>query len=256
MCEAVSSNKRLLLTLEYDGTAYCGWQRQINGPSVQQSLEEALEKLLGRPIRVTGASRTDAGVHALGQRAHFDMAGSIPPDKLPYALNTLLPRDIRALQALPVQARFHARFDARGKEYGYTILNRRHASALERHRSAHVPLPLEEKRMAEAAAVLLGRHDFAAFQAAGGTAKTTVRTIRKAAVARQGNLVRITVEGDAFLYNMVRIIAGTLILIGQDKLPMDSFAKAIEHKDRLLLGPTAPAQGLCLHRVWYEGEEL
>ncbi len=248
----MSDANRYLLTLEYDGTGYSGWQRQLNGPSVQQSLEEALTKLLGVTTQVTGASRTDAGVHALGQRAHFDAATTIPPDKLPFAVNTKLPRDIRVLAAQQVKREFHARFDARGKEYGYTILNRRHASALHRDRAAHVPLPLDDERMHAAAQTLLGRHDFAAFQAAGGSAKTTTRTIHRAQVERQGDLLTLTLKGDAFLYNMVRIIAGTLILIGQQKLPMDSFTQAIKHKDRLLLGPTAPPQGLCLHEVYYQ----
>ncbi len=246
-------SKRMLLTLEYDGTAYAGWQRQLNGPSIQQELEKALRKLTGVAVTVTGASRTDAGVHALGQRAHFDTASNIPDDKWPFALNTLLPKDIRVVASQHVSEGFHARFDALGKEYSYLFFNRRHPSALLRHRSAHVPLPLDLGSMQRAASTLVGTQDFAAFEASGGTARTTVRTIEAADLSRQGELITLTIRGNAFLYNMVRIIAGTLILIGQGKLPEDSFTQAIALKDRLLLGPTAPPQGLCLVRVDYEG---
>ena len=247
-------SKRILITIEYDGSAYCGWQRQLNGPSVQQRIEEALRKVCGERIGIIGASRTDAGVHALGQRAHFDMETNIPPEKLPFALNTRLPHDIRVIKGQEVPGDFHARFDARGKEYGYLICNRRHPSALLRNLSAHVLVPLDEAAMQRACEYLIGEHDFAAFQAAGGTAKTTVRRIDRADVARAGDELRLTVCGSAFLYNMVRIIAGTLIYVGQGRLPEDVFKQAIRTGDRLTLGPTAPPQGLCLRRVDYEGE--
>ena len=246
-------SKRVLLTIEYDGSAYCGWQRQLNGPSVQQKVEEALFKVTGERIGITGASRTDAGVHALGQRAHFDMESAIPADKLPFALNTKLPRDIRVTAGREVDERFHARFDAAGKEYGYLIYNRRHPSALLRDLSAHVSVRLDESAMERACRHLPGTHDFAAFQAAGGTAKTTIRRIDSVSVGRQGDEIRLVIYGTAFLYNMVRIIAGTLIYVGQGRLPEDVFARAIETGDRLQLGPTAPPQGLCLNRVDYGG---
>lgn len=246
-------SKRVLLTIEYDGSAYCGWQRQLNGPSVQQKVEEALFKVTGERVGITGASRTDAGVHALGQRAHFDMESAIPADKLPFALNTKLPRDIRVTAGREVDVRFHARFDAAGKEYGYLIYNRRHPSALLRDLSAHVSVPLDVDAMERACRYLPGTHDFAAFQAAGGTAKTTIRRIDSVSVGRQGDEIRLVIYGTAFLYNMVRIIAGTLIYVGQGRLPEDVFARAIETGDRLQLGPTAPPQGLCLNRVDYGG---
>lgn len=246
-------SKRVLLTIEYDGSAYCGWQRQLNGPSVQQKVEEALFKVTGERIGITGASRTDAGVHALGQRAHFDMESAIPADKVPFALNTRLPRDIRVTAGREVDGRFHARFDAAGKEYGYLIYNRRHPSALLRDLSAHVSVRLDECAMERACRHLPGTHDFAAFQAAGGTAKTTIRRIDSVSVGRQGDEIRLVIYGTAFLYNMVRIIAGTLIYVGQGRLPEDVFARAIETGDRLQLGPTAPPQGLCLNRVDYGG---
>jgi len=179
--------RRVLLTVSYDGTAYAGWQRQQNALAVQQVLEEALRKLTGeKTLTVTGSSRTDAGVHALGQRVHFDTASRIPPDKFPFALNTCLPADIRVLEGRYVPAAFHARFDAAGKRYTYRIHNAPHASALYRHLCAHVPVPLQMEPMERSLQTLLGTHDFSAFQAAGGTAKTTVRTIEQVELTRQG----------------------------------------------------------------------
>lgn len=244
--------ERALITIEYEGTAYCGFQRQLNGPSVQGEVEKALRKLLDQPITIIGASRTDAGVHALGQRAHFDMQHTIPAEKLPFALSGLLPRDIRVTEGRMVGPAFHARFDARGKTYSYLIFNRRQASALKRNFSAHVPLPLDVEAMQRSLQDLSGTHDFAAFQAAGGTAKTTNRTLQSLTLDKQGDEITLTLRGDAFLYNMVRIIAGTLIQIGLHKLSEDAFLQAFQSADRLALGPTAPAQGLTLCRVFYE----
>ncbi len=256
MSERTGQTKRYLLTVSYDGTNYCGWQRQQNGPSVQQTLEETLEKLLRQPVRVTGASRTDAGVHALGQRAHLDAVTNIPAEKMPFALNTMLPGDIRVLHGLTVPDSLHARFSVSGKTYQYRIHNSPHASALYRNLSAHVPVRLDDRRMDEAARVLLGTHDFAAFAAAGGSAKTTVRTITEIRVERRGEDIFLTVSGNAFLYNMVRIIAGTLIDIGHGKLPSGAMQKALDTGDRLQLGVTAPPQGLTLVEVRYPEESL
>ena len=243
--------KRILLTVEYDGTNYAGWQRQINGLAVQQVLEEALQKATKERIVVTGASRTDAGVHALGQAVHFDTESRIPPEKYPFVLNTMLPRDVRVHAGREVPEGFHARFMTCGKRYTYRIVNSRHASAIRRNTHVHVPLPLDLAPMQEAARQLLGTHDYAAFQAAGGTAKTTVRTITKAELTRLGDEIILTVEGDAFLYNMVRIIAGTLIEIGLGRRSVNAFSEAYETLDRLSLGVTAPPQGLELTRVYY-----
>ena len=243
--------KRILLTVEYDGTAYAGWQRQINGLAVQQVLEEALSSACGQPVTVTGASRTDAGVHALDQKVHFDTESTIPPDKYPFVLNTMLPPDIRVLDGREVPAGFHARFLTAGKTYTYRIWNARHASALRRNTHWHVPVPLAEAPVRQALATLTGRHDFAAFQASGGTAKTTVRTLRAAGLEVRGQEWILTVSGDAFLYNMVRIIAGTVVEIGLGKFQPDSFTRAFETLDRLALGMTAPAHGLELTEVRY-----
>ncbi len=243
--------KRILLTLEYDGTNYSGWQRQYNGLAVQQVLEEALSAACREKIAVTGASRTDAGVHALGQAAHFDTNCGIPPEKFPFVLNTMLPPDIRVHMGRQVPPDFHARFMTGGKRYTYRIINSRHGSALKRNTHVHVPVPLDETAMARAAETLLGEHDFAAFQASGGTARTTVRTIRAVSLVRQGEEIILTIEGNAFLYNMVRIIAGTLMEIGLHKRGENAFQEAFRTLNRLSLGVTAPPHGLELTEVFY-----
>ena len=243
--------KRILLTVEYDGTSYAGWQRQINGLAVQQVLEEALSSACGHHVAVTGSSRTDAGVHALDQKVHFDTDCTIPPDKYPFVLNTMLPPDIRVQDAREVPPDFHARFLTVGKTYTYRIWNARHASALRRSTHWHIPVPLAEAPVRRALLTLPGKHDFAAFQAAGGTAKTTVRTVRTADLEIHGNEWILKVSGDAFLYNMVRIIAGTVAEIGLGRRNPDAFEKAFVTKDRLALGMTAPAHGLELTSVIY-----
>lgn len=248
-------HKRILLTVSYDGTAYCGWQFQENGPSIQDELEKALQKALGTFTRVTGASRTDAGVHALGQRAHFDTVSAIPPEKYPFVLNRFLPEDIRVTEGIRVPDDFHARFMAAGKWYTYRIHNAPHASAVFRHCTAHVPVALDTDVMRRCGRALLGTHDFAAFAAAGGQAKTTVRTIDAFSVERSGEEITLRVHGNGFLYNMVRIIAGTLIDVGHGKLDEQCMARALESKNRLDLGVTAPACGLELTRVEYDFEK-
>lgn len=243
--------RRMLLTVEYDGTAYSGWQRQYNGLAVQQVLEETLTRACGEKIAITGASRTDAGVHALGQACHFDTHSAIPPHKYPFVLNTMLPRDIRVHTGREVPPDFHARFMTGGKTYTYRIINSRHGSALRRNTHLHVPVPLDTAPMERAAQTLLGQHDFAAFQASGGTAKTTVRTMRSVSLTRAGDEITFILEGDAFLYNMVRIIVGTLIEIGHGRRGEDAFLRAYETGDRLALGVTAPPHGLELTKVHY-----
>ena len=247
--------RRFFLIVEYDGTAYCGFQRQQNGPSVQQALEEALLRLTGGQVSVVGSSRTDAGVHARGLCAHFDSATRVPPEKLAFALNTMLPFDIRVRQSGEAPPGFHARYSAAGKVYRYAITNSRHDRAIGRQYSAHVPLALDAALMHEEAQALLGTHDFAAFAASGSVAKSTVRTIYRAEVSRSGDEVTLLVLGDGFLYNMVRIIAGTLIEVGQGRRAPGAIARAIATGDRLQLGQTAPARGLTLEAVLYEGDE-
>ena len=246
--------KRILLTVEYDGTAYAGWQRQINGTAVQQVLEEALSGACAHPVSVTGSSRTDAGVHARMQMVHFDTDCTIPPDKFPFVLNNLLPPDIRVQAGREVPVSFHARFLTEKKTYTYRILNNRHGSALKRNLCWHVPVPLDTGLMEDAVPDLMGTHDFAAFQASGGTAKTTVRRIDRAELYVKDPEILLVVTGNAFLYNMVRIIAGTLVEIGLSKRSPDAFRRAFVSLNRLDLGMTAPPAGLELTHVYYPEE--
>lgn len=248
--------RRIRLTVTYDGTAYSGWQRQLNAPSVQAAVEAALHRLTGEGVAIVGASRTDAGVHALGQVAHFDTRSRIPPEKFCFALNTHLPPDVRVVDSHGAGPAFHARFGARGKMYRYQIHNGPHASALYRLQRAHVAPPLDVGLMRQAAQAVVGEHDFAAFAAAGGQAKGTVRDIRRVALQRDGELIELTVTGRSFLYNMVRILAGSLIYVGMGKLPPDALARALASRSRLDLGITAPAHGLTLMGIWYEGEPV
>jgi tRNA pseudouridine38-40 synthase len=244
--------------LSYDGARYAGWQRQVNGLAVQEVVENALSKLLGHPTPVTGASRTDAGVHAIGQTIHFDTASGIPESKLPLALNTMLPKDIRATHAQAAANDFHARFCARQKIYRYWYHNDRIAPALERGLRWHVPVPLDDRLMNLAASAMIGTRDFAAFAAAGSNAKTTVRSMAAVSVERNDSdpaLITLMIRGDGFLYNMVRILAGTLADIGMCKLDAGAVNRAVTTRDRLTLGQTAPAHGLTLTRVIYDGDE-
>lgn len=243
---------RIVLVIEYDGTNYCGWQVQKNGISVQQRLEEAVERAVGASISVHSAGRTDAGVHALGQVAHFDAETDIPADKFFYVLNTLLPDDIRIKRSYQADGDFHARFSAQGKHYRYVIRNAREKGAIDRLYSMFEPIPLDIERMRGAAKHIEGTHDFAAFCAAGTDLKgTTVRTVYSVEVTRDGDHVLIDVKGNGFLYNMVRIIAGTLLGVGKGKLAPEAVKNALEAGDRTLAGATAQPQGLFLVEVYY-----
>ena len=248
--------RRIHLIVEYDGTAYAGWQRQANAMTVQEKLERAIRKLTGEELCVSGASRTDAGVHALGQSAHFDTESRIPADKFSFALNTMLPPDIRVTRSEEVPLEFHARFSTKGKRYRYLFHAAPHAGALTRNTHAHVIYPLDVEKMQAEAQDLVGTHDFAAFAASGSVVKDTVRTIYRAEVTREGSEIRLIVEGSGFLYNMVRIISGTLIGVGSGKLEPGAFKRAIASGDRLDLGITAPAHGLTLMEVFYDPDDL
>lgn len=243
---------RVRLTVEYDGTNYAGWQRQDNALAVQQVMEEALSKLTQASVTVAGASRTDAGVHALGQVLHFDTLFPIPPEKYPFALNPLLPEDIRVLAGEGVPDTFHARFDAKSKRYRYLIYDRPHSSALYRNHCAHSIYPLDIGRMQREAEAMLGTHDFSAFAASGSLVKDTVRTITLCQVQRKEPFVELIIEGTGFLYNMVRILAGTLMGVGSRKLHCGTIEEALRTHNRLELGVTAPPQGLTLMQVFYE----
>ena len=242
---------RVKLTIEYEGTAYCGWQAQENGASIQEELEKALRKATGEQRRIIGAGRTDAGVHALGQCAHFDIDAPIPADKFSFVFNQLLPPDIRVRESCQVSECFHARKSARSKHYRYAIYNGRHNCALGRQTCAHVPVPLDEALMQQAGQYLVGEHDFSAFKAEGSNLVGTVRTAHSLRVSRAGNMVYLDVVGNGFLYNMVRIIAGTLMEVGKGKYPPEHVREILEGKDRRAAGPTAAARGLCMMEVFY-----
>jgi len=245
---------QILLTISYDGTNYAGWQRQENAVAVQQKVEEALTALLNRPMQVIAASRTDSGVHALGQRACFTAADlRVPLIKLPIVLNGLLPPDISITAAEAVPQDFNPRFDAVQKTYTYSIYNAPYPNPLLRRYSTFAPYSLDIENMQKAARQFEGRHDFAAFCATGSSAKTTVREVYACNVEKDSNnMVTMTITGNAFLYNMVRIIAGTVLYVGMGKIHAEEILTIINAKDRKLAGKTMPPQGLTLFNVSYK----
>lgn len=239
--------KRFCLTVAYDGTKYHGWQVQEGTPlTIEGVLNNALSGLLNEPIEVIGASRTDAGVHALGNLAVFDSNTTIPGERLLFAINPLLPDDIRVVDSREVDADFHPRHGEFRKRYEYRILNTPFPDPTRRLYSWHVDYKLDIDRMQEACDCLIGEHDFKAFCASGSQALTTVRTIYKADVTVKGDEIVFGIEGNGFLYNMVRIIAGTLVDIGRGRLEPACISAAIESGDRTKVGQTAPACGLVL----------
>ena len=264
------------ITLAYDGTDYVGWQRQANGVSIQELIEDALRALDGRHVTLTGASRTDAGVHALGQVAAFTIARELEPDALVRALNAHLPHAVRVLAAEEAPPAFHPRFEARAKTYRYRLWHDDVMSPFERAYAWHVPGPLDVEAMRNAARLLEGRHDFAAFQATGSSVTTTERevavsriftlriadcglrireesTIESAIQNPQSALLVYEITGTGFLRHMVRIIVGSLVEIGRGRQPVEWIGGVIASRDRASAGPTAPPHGLFLVRVEYPG---
>ena len=247
---------RVLLGIAYKGTAYCGWQRQKNGTSIQQVLMQAWHALTGEDVVFHGSGRTDSGVHALCQCAHYDTSARIPCDKIPYAFNTKLPPDVRVLWAVEVAPTFHARYDVWRKTYIYRLYWGDHASPFLYQTHAHVVTRPDVDAMRAAAALLVGEHDFRAMQATGGHVKTTVRTIYSIDITQQDNIITFAVCGNGFLYNMVRILVGTLVYVGWGWLDADTMVRALELGDRTALGKTMDACGLNLAQVQYEGLTL
>ena len=244
--------RRIVLIIEYDGTDYVGWQVQPNGVSIQQRIYEAFNKLIGEAPVLHGSGRTDSGVHAMAQVAHFDTECRIPADKFCYALNTRLPSDIRIKASFEAPLDFHARFDVKKKHYFYRINNAPHASAFTGKYSLHVHYPLDIERLNEAAALFLGEHDFNAFRAAGGNTNTTVRTVYESEWIKKGTELYYHVTGSGFLYNMVRIMTGTMLRVGLGFEDPDIVSHALSDTKRCFAGDTAPAHGLTLMRVEYE----
>ncbi len=246
---------RIKLTIAYDGTNYHGFQCQTNGVAIQDVVNEACSDLFQTQIKTIGASRTDAGVHARGNVAVFDVETRIAPSKIAFALNARLPEDIRIVESVQVPDDWHPRYQATIKTYSYHIINRVHPDPLTRHMEMHLYYALDEKKMDEASKYIIGEHDFLSFCSAGNSTATTVRTIYDAKVERDGDHVVFTVTGNGFLYNMVRILAGTLMDIGQGRYEPSKMKDIIEAKDRKAAGPTAIAKGLVLEKIVYpEGE--
>lgn len=245
--------RNIKLTIEYDGTNYCGWQVQENGPSVQGEIEKALKAITGENIRVNGSGRTDAGVHARGQVANFTAISSIPQEKFAYALNGLLPKDIVIKASEEVPADFHARYSATGKRYSYLVLNSKFPSALLRNYAYHVNYceRLDINRIKKAAEAFIGTYDFSGFMSTGSKVSDTVRTIYELSVESERDLIRFEYKGSGFLYNMVRIITGTLLYAGIGKINPEDMKEIILSKDRDRAGITVPACGLCLEEVYY-----
>lgn len=243
---------RYKLTVEYDGSAYAGWQRQAGVPSIQQSLEEAVFALTGVETYVQGAGRTDAGVHARGQVAHVDIEKPLTAEKVRDALNFhLRPQPIAVLVAEAVHDTFQARHDALHRVYRYVIINRRAPLTLEAERAWRWHAPLDEAAMHEAAQALTGKHDFTAFRAAQCQAKSPVRTLDRITVTRESDHVFIDCEARSFLHSQVRAMAGSLKLVGEGKWPVSEIASVLASRDRARCGPVAPACGLYLMHVGY-----
>lgn len=243
---------RVKMVVAYDGTNYCGWQIQPNGVTIEQKLNEALTDLLQEPIKVTGASRTDAGVHSLGNVCIFDTNTRMPAEKISYALNTRLPEDIVVQDSCQVPESFHPRFSKSRKTYEYRILNQKFRNPTRRLDTHFYYYDLDVEAMQRAAAYLVGEHDFKSFASTGGQAETTIRTIYSLDVEKRDSIITIRVKGNGFLYNMVRIIAGTLIKVGAGEILPEEIPAILEAKDRSAAGPTAPAKGLTMIGLEYE----
>lgn len=251
--------KNIFLKIEYLGTRYHGWQKQrikaskkrYKAATVQQSLESVLEQILQQPVNLIASGRTDAGVHAKAQCANFKAKTDMPLVKLKISLNALLDEDIRVKAIKYVKSDFHCRYNAKSKIYRYTILNSKHGSAFLSQTTLHIFRPLNVSQMQKQSNVLKGRHDFKSFQAADKRERSSVRTIKNISVKRRGNLIFIDIEGDGFLYNMVRNIVGTLIAVGMGKLEPNAMKRILGKKNRKYASPTAAAKGLCLLRVKY-----
>lgn len=246
---------RIKLTLAYDGTRYHGWQVQPNAVTVQEVLQDAVERITGVRSGITGCSRTDAGVHAKMFCCAMDTASPLRGEKLCKALNAVLPRDVAVYDAVEVDDAFHPRYDACGKRYEYHIYNGRQRHPFYEGRAVHINRPLDERALDRAAKDLIGTHDFAAFCASGSSVEDTVRTVSHAAVRREGDVVIFSVAADGFLYNMVRIMVGTLLDMASGRLAYDAIPRILESCDRDQAGVTAPACGLYLQEVYYEGGE-
>ncbi|NLW50564.1 MAG: tRNA pseudouridine(38-40) synthase TruA [Candidatus Brocadiaceae bacterium] len=242
---------RLMMTLEYDGAGFCGWQLQAGGRTVQGVLERAIGKATGTASRVAGASRTDAGVHAVGQVAHVDTASELAPEQFLKAVNHWLPKDVSVLDCREAPEGFHARFSATSKLYRYGILRSAVRRPLREARAVRVWRALDVDAMAECAALLVGEHDFSSFASEHTEARSNVRRVTRCELIEDADELHLMIEANGFLYNMVRIIAGTLLAVGRSRMTPAAFRQAIDRRSRRAAGPTAAARGLTLLRVRY-----
>ena len=241
--------RNIKIIIEYDGKDFKGWQKQPDRLNIQGEIERAIEIVTGEKVDLIGSGRTDAGVNAIGQVANFKIENEMPIEKIPYALNSQLKKSIRVKSAEEVDEMFHSRYGCKRKTYMYTINNSEQGTAIYRNMQFHFSDKLNEKLMNEAAQYLVGEHDFKSFKASGTSSKSSVRTIYDAKVWREGELVKIELTGNGFLYNMVRIIAGTLVEVGQGKIQPQKVKEILEAKNREQAGKTLPACGLCLMQV-------
>ena len=248
--------KRILLKIGYDGTAYHGWQVQPNGVTVQSTLQDAIEKMLGKRLEVTGCSRTDAGVHAREFCCHIDCDDNLPESAFVRGVSSLLPPDIAVFSAKEVPSDFHARYDAKGKTYIYRILNRNIKDPFLSRYTWQIERKLDIERINEFCKAIEGKHDFCAFSSANRTVDNTVRTVSSCFAERSGDIVSLSITADGFLYNMVRIIVGTAVSVSDGKINPEDIAQILELKARDKAGITAPPQGLILDKVYYQESEL
>lgn len=243
--------RNIKLIIEYDGKSFNGWQKQPTKLNIQGEIERAIGEITGEEIKLIGSGRTDAGVNALGQTANFKTNSTIPIEKIPLALNSKLKKSIVIVSAEEVDDSFHSRYNVKSKTYRYTINNSQNGSAIYRDMEYHFPIKLDVKKMKEAAKYFEGEHDFKGFKASGTSSKSSVRTIYKADVKQDGDRIYIELTGNGFLYNMVRIISGTLLNVGLGKIDVNDIPEIIDSKDRKRAGKTLPAHGLCLVKVEY-----
>ena len=244
--------RNIKLTIEYDGKDFNGWQKQPNKLNIQGEIERAIKDITGEDVDLIASGRTDAGVHALGQVANFKSNSNIPIDKFPIAINSKLKRSIRVISAEEVEERFHSRYNCKKKTYRYVINNSKNGTAIYKNLQYNFSEKLDEDKMNKAIQYFVGEHDFKGFKVSGTSSKSSIRTIYSGKVERIGDLVIIEVTGNGFLYNMVRIIAGTLIEVGLEKIKPEEITEIIKSKDRTRAGKTLPPQGLYLVNVEYD----
>lgn len=243
--------KNIKLTIEYDGTNYAGWQIQNNALTVQEKIQEVISKVTGENTQIIGCSRTDSGVHARGFIGNFFTESTIPPERFKYAINNLLPNDIVVIDSREVSLDFHSRYSCKKKTYSYTIINRSDYPAINRNYMHYYNKPLDLDLMKKGSEFLIGTHEFDSFKKAGSSVKSTIRTIYYINIEKHGDYIKFIIKGNGFLYNMVRIIVGTLIEVGTGKVYPEKVREILLAKDRSKAGKSVPPEGLCLEEVFY-----